>query len=459
MAEEQIKWDTPTSSGEEKITWDTAPKEKGATDYLKDYGKTIQRSLPYGVARGAITGTAGIPGEIEQFIPTKALPKTAVTAPLASTMLYAGREIVPRMLGQAPRKTAAPTMEDVSKGLTELGLPPAEGGWGKTGEFIGEVAPGAKGAASLLKAGVKATPLRRILPGATAEAERGLATVGEVSDKSTLGSKMKDVITQRLNVARKARSQEAEFMKGEYFKAGRGKEPEIIGQYNRYLRDQLTRQARNLAPQEKTLLAESAQRLGENPSIEAIEKELRRLKDIQGMPKIVEGYDAIRSVKAGDAAERLEKILNKLVPEGKEYRKAYQESSEIINTFDSLLGKTATGEFKDPAALPDKFFKSKETVRLLREFTNDEAAVQAFTRQHVANELKGLDAKQAVKWYNDNKFWLEEVKAVEKDARAYVDELEKVAKYQKGAKTAGLATALSLSASPLYYKAKSLFGF
>ena len=444
MAEEQIKWDTPTSAGEEKITWDTAPKEKGATDYLKDYGKTIQRSLPYGVARGAITGTVGLPGEAEKLL--------GVT--------------VPKMFGAKPKKdffmgreTVFPTTEEVSKGLTKAGLPPAEGGFGKTGEFVGEIVPGAKGALSLAKAGIKATPLRRILPGATAEAERGLAKVGEVSDKSTLGSKMKDVITQRLNVARKARSQEAEFMKGEYFKAGRGKEPEIIGQYNRYLRDQLTRQARNLAPQEKTLLAESAQRLGENPSIEAIEKELRRLKDIQGMPKIVEGYDAIRSVKAGDAAERLEKILNKLVPEGKEYRKAYQESSEIINTFDSLLGKTATGEFKDPAALPDKFFKSKETVRLLREFTNDEAAVQAFTRQHVANELKGLDAKQAVKWYNDNKFWLEEVKAVEKDARAYVDELEKVAKYQKGAKTAGLATALSLSASPLYYKAKSLFGF
>jgi hypothetical protein len=426
----------------------SAPKEKSA-----DYGPP---EWLYGGARGAVKSIASFPGEVEKFIPTQVLPKAAVTAPLASTMLYTGREIIPRMFGQAPRKTAAPTSEEVSQILTSLGQEPPKTPLGKTSETVGEFIPVGKGLLELGKAGVARTPLKRLLPGATEKAKVALKPLGEVAtDESRLGEQMKINLENRLSSLRTSRSAEAETAKKLYFAKAAGKEGQVLENYNNFIKDELTNNIRNLSPAEKKLLIDSSKRLQGNPSIEAIEKELRYLKDMADTPRMVQGYESIPVIKAGELAKKLENFLPQ---EGKVFRQKYKEMSEPVNIFDTLKGRKAVGEETDPATLPKTFFKTKDSVRRLRQLTQNEDEVRKYANQHTLNELSSLEPKKAIDWYNNNKIWLEEIKPTNEAVKQYIDELKNIESMRSKGKAVGYTGAFLVGASAGWNKLKTLLG-
>lgn len=411
----------------------SAPKEKGMADYAKDYGKAVQRSYPYGMARGAITTTAGLPGEVERL----------------------GRHLIPKI----SNKPILLTTEDVSRGLSKIGLPEPQGMYGKTGEFVGGFVPIGTGAAKVGKAAFEATPLTRLLPSATEKAKAALKPLGEAAtDESRLGAQMKTNLENRLNTLRTSRSAEAEKAKKLYFAKAAGKEEQVLENYNNFIQDELTNNIRNLSPAEKKLLIDSDKRLQGNPSIEAIEKELRYLKDMADTPRMVQGYESIPIIKAGELAKKLENFLPQ---EGKVFRQKYKEMSEPVNIFDTLKGRKAVGEETDPATLPNAFFKTKDSVRRLRQLTQNEDEVRRYANQHALNELSSLDPKQAVDWYNKNKTWLEEIKPTNEAVKQYVDQLNDILKTRetagKVAKGAGLVGVLG-GIDVAFNKLRSILG-
>jgi hypothetical protein len=413
-----------------------APKEKGG-----DYGPP---DWLYGGARGVAKGILGFPGEVEKLT-TYDIPKMFGAKPKEDFFMG--------------RPTVFPTMEEVGKGLTYIGAEPPKTPLGKTSEFVGEILPVGKKGLELVKAGIEKTPLKRLLPGATEKAKAALKPLGEVAtDESRLGEQIKTNLENRLSALRKTRQAEAETMKAKYFKAGAAKETQILENYSNFLKDELINNARNLSPAEKKLLTDSQNRLAGNPSIEAIEKELRYLKDIAETPRVVQGYEAIPTIKAGQTAKRLEKILNDLVPEGKAFRTKYKEMSEPVNLFDTLKGRKAVGAETDPATLPKTFFKTKDSVKRLRDLAGNEQEVVKYANQHTLNELASLEPKQAIDWYNKNKIWLEEIKPTNEAVKQYVDELKNIESMRSKGKAIGYTGAGLVGASAGWNKLKTLLG-
>jgi len=326
---------------------------------------------------------------------------------------------------------------------------------------VGKYAPDVAAAGPLLSDAIKtgATTLSRVLPGATKRAQSELARVGESTDTSTLGKQMSDYLGTKLQEFRKARSNEAEQLFNAYAKEGAGKEGQVLDNFNNYLTEEFVKNQKNMTQEEINLILDTSKRLSVDKSITGLEKELRHLKDIANTPKITEGYSSIRVNKARDLAKKLEKELNDAAPTTAEkYREAYKEASEPVNLFDTIQGRKATSAESDPAALPNYFFKSKFTVDRLKQLSGDEKFVEQAARQHIASELKDLNPKEAVKWYRDNKVWLEELPSVNSQTKAYVDNLEALGKTQSKAKQAAYGAAALGGLTSGYYKLKSTLG-
>ena len=346
------------------------------------------------------------------------------------------KAIFPERMGKV-EKGIERSEQDIQREMAKI--PPGEAAFGMAISpsipyGVGRILP--KVAKTVGKAGEKVVETAgKSLPGSFERASEQLSKIGTATDKSQLGSKLSTFLEERLGGLRTARQAETEKLKGAYYKQAMGREDLVSNRYNKYLEDQLTRNLKNLSREESSLLGDSMKRLAGDKSVDAMEKELRRLKAIQFAPKPLEGVDAIPRLKAGDMAENLEKILNRVAPKGKVYREAYEVSSEPINLFDIALGKKATkgatervSDFKaaDPANLPNAFFETRDSVKKLRALAQDDKFVVDAAKEHIANELTGLDGKQARAWYKRNELWLDELKdisPIKTEVRSYVDKL------------------------------------
>lgn len=373
-------------------------------------------------ARGFVAGTLGLPGEAEKWAQ------------------WYGQKI------GVPDKSNQRILPDVEEMGQKLPFKPQgrQQGFESIGENLGTML-GPQAILGTARKGVQAGKAigevgERILPGATGRAEAKLSEIGTPTDKSVLGEKLNQTLTERLGKLKDTRSQEAQKNYSAYFKDEASKAPRVIKDYADYISSAMkadTEGRRILSPGETKLIQESASQLKDKPSIQAIEKELRRLKDISNQTKEIVGYDAIKSQRAGDMAANLEKILNKNAPKGEAARKAYTESSEPLDVYKELLGRSATNEERDPALLPSKFFKTKYSVNKLREMAGDEKFVTDAAKEYVATELTGKSAKEASDWFSKNKIWLDEFPKVRDSAKGYVDNLGKTATTQRNAKILG----------------------
>jgi hypothetical protein len=321
----------------------------------------------------------------------------------------------------------------------------------------GMVVPAAVGAG--LKALSKAPEVAsRLLPGATAKAQSAIKDIGKATDISTLGRNIEDFLSKRLGMSKSFRGAQAERNYGQFFEQGAGKEPQIVQEYQNYIAKVMGK-AGDLSPNEQRLIAQSNEIINSNPSIVGIEKEIRRLKDISQQPKTVTGYDSIVSNQAGKLAQELEKTVNRLVPKAAKAREAYEQASKLPNLYEKVFGKGAAEELvKDPASLPKKLFSTKDSLQTFRDVAKNDRFVEQAARDHVASELKGLNAEQAAKWYRDNKIWLEDLPKINGEAIQYLKNLQAVKSTQKTAlKTAAGLAALG-GASAGYSKLSSLLG-
>lgn len=442
--------DLPTPGKTQADFGDLPAPPKGAEAKLE---KGLARGEAFG--RGLVEGTIGSLGTAEE----------------AGRQLFGGKkpagvsmEQMPEWIQKSPlagRKTVFPTEKEVSGALTAAGWqePPKEyGGWRTAGSTLGTFVPvgpsAVKGGVEVAKAGEK------LLPGAMGRAEKTLAQVGEAKTADEVGKGMFDFLTTRLKGLSTERAKEAQDLIKVYEKAGAGeKERTVRNAYDYWLKDQLKNNRRNLSNQEVALMEDSIRQIAGDRSVLALEKELRRLKDVADMPKIVEGYDAIKSKQASELAKNLQRMLDRAIPEGKAYRQAYSEASRPMDVFETVLGRKATAAETDPAKIPGLLFQSKHSLQRLKDLTQDDKLVSNFAKDHVATELAGLSPKEAKSWLNKNRSWLEELPDVEQAARGYVDRISKVESTRAGAKK-GLYTAAAIGATPLaYYKIRNILGF
>jgi hypothetical protein len=296
------------------------------------------------------------------------------------------------------------------------------------------------------------------VPGATKRAQSLVEKIATPSDKSELGAKMNQELTQVLSSSQKGRSSQALKDYQNYYKQGRGKEGEILQRYGTYIMDQATRKGRSLSPSEKKLLKDSVNRLGQNPDIEAIEKELRYLRNIQNYPKAMEGAEAIPRLKAQQMADTLETVIERVVPKSKTARDNYEKYSEVPNLFDTIYGRKAVGEEIDPRKLPDYFFKGKFGIEKLKQLAGNEQKVNEWASEHAATELRDLNAEDATKWIEANNEWLKYLPSVEKEVTKYVDNLNRIQKAQKIGKGVAKGAAYVGGASYGFNTLKNAFG-
>ncbi len=327
----------------------------------------------------------------------------------------------------------------IAKGISTLAsLYP----FGKISEGVGRVGP--KIAEGVAEYGPKVSnAIGRALPGATRRAEEKLASVGGATDKSTLGQKLSDTLTTRLNKLKDARRKQADINYKAYQTQEAGKAPQVTSEFDTYLTGELGK-TRDLEPVEEDLIKEAQAKLKRNPSIEGLEKQLRYLKSVSKQPAVVEGYKAIPTLQAGKMADRLEQILNKSAPLGEKARSEYEAASEPVDLYKEALGRTATDSEKDPALLPSKFFKTKFSIQKLLDLSGgDEAFVNSSAKEYVATELEGKSAADAEKWLKKNKIWLDELPEVRDSTNAYVENLSKTANTQSRAKHIGYGAAIA----------------
>jgi len=346
-----------------------------------------------------------------------------------------------------------------------LGYAPPRTPTQKIVEPVKNVLEGAAGAA-IPVAGAKALGAvrqipevaSRLVPGATAKAQQAISNIGKATDVSTLGRNIEDFLSKRLGMSRSFRGAQAERDYGKFFQQGAGKEPQIVQEYQNHIAKVMGK-AGDLSPNEQRLIAQSNEIISSNPSIVGIEKEIRRLKDISQQPKTVTGYDSIVSNQAGKLAQELEKTVNRLVPKAAKAREAYEQASKLPNLYEKVFGKGAAEELvKDPASLPKRLFSTKDSLQTFRDVAKNDRFVEQAARDHVASELKGLNAEQAAKWYRDNKLWLEDLPKINGEAMQYLKDLQAVKSTQKTAKRALGGAALLGGASAGYSKLSSLLG-
>jgi len=346
-------------------------------------------------------------------------------------------------LGQAPPRTPTQKIVEPVKNVLE----------GAAGAAIPVAGAKALGA-------VRQIPevASRLVPGATAKAQQAISNIGKATDVSTLGRNIEDFLSKRLGMSRSFRGAQAERDYGKFFQQGAGKEPQIVQEYQNHIAKVMGK-AGDLSPNEQRLIAQSNEIISSNPSIVGIEKEIRRLKDISQQPKTVTGYDSIVSNQAGKLAQELEKTVNRLVPKAAKAREAYEQASKLPNLYEKVFGKGAAEELvKDPASLPKRLFSTKDSLQTFRDVAKNDRFVEQAARDHVASELKGLNAEQAAKWYRDNKLWLEDLPKINGEAMQYLKDLQAVKSTQKTAKRALGGAALLGGASAGYSKLSSLLG-
>jgi hypothetical protein len=297
----------------------------------------------------------------------------------------------------------------------------------------------------------------RLMPGAVEKGKKLLSTIAPSTDVSTLGAQMESTLNQALKSTQTTRSTDYNTLMTQAGKEAAGKESRILDNYTKYVKKELIGKPQDLNDAEQKLLAESVQAV-RGKSLVAMEKELRRLKDIAEETKLAPGYSAVRSSKAKEMARELEKSIDLIAPSAKKARTGYREASEPVNIYESMLGRKALEGEKDPAKLPDLFFKTKYTTDRLKTLIGEQNATK-FANSHIANELQPLQtAKQARAWVDKNKVWLEEFPQSYRATENYVKNLEQIEKTRTRAKTSALGVLGAAGAKSAYDQLRQILG-
>jgi hypothetical protein len=358
-------------------------------------------------------GTLGFPGALEEL----------------------GAYTIPRALGfkvedqPSPTggKTLFPTPEEVGKWKM---LQSEDGKRGQISEKVGEFAPLAIGAAGLLKPGAKA--LGEAISGLRPEA-KATKVFGEAGTVSDVGKSISTKLLDRLENLVSGRRAEAKTAFNEYFKEARPVEQNIFNDYVQSLERYKGMFGKDLSADEIKLIDDSIGRLSAKDveaGIGRLEKERRKLNDIAaGLEE--EGYNAVRQQRAQSMADHLTKIINTYAPSSKNAFQIYKEASGPINQFAKNVGAKVTtkaGEFlpdvpkTDVANLPSSFFKSEQSIKDLKQLSNDPAFATQAARDHVASELQSKGVKTAANvdsYIRSNRDWLKEVPDVLADLEKY----------------------------------------
>ena len=151
--------DKPWEEFKSEPSGDSKPWESFASQKPKE---TSLGEKAYGAVRGPVTRIASYPGEIESALPSPKIgdsefnvlgyPVDAKTAMLALTPGGLPQAAYLKAKQQLGRESILPTQEEVSKGLTKVGLPPSKA---TTTEKYASYAPDIYGLYGLGKLGVE----------------------------------------------------------------------------------------------------------------------------------------------------------------------------------------------------------------------------------------------------------------------------------------------------------------
>lgn len=279
-------------------------------------------------------------------------------------------------------------------------------------------------------------------------AVRGSGAVGGVAgypntsrELSDVGGELQTAINKRYRGALDARR--TEYTKNEEARDAIVSQREKAGQYV------------NTLPEYQAVVTELQAQLGGNraPSVAAsYQKILSELSGDSGKPitfqrlddvrrklgdafrgKPAEGYDAI-----GEQAAK--ELYGKVSDIQKRYAGAtqaallddYASRTEGLNIFSSKYGKKATAldqyredQFaSDPASLPSAYFKTRDSVKALKELAGDPQKVSAAALEYANRELTGKDANAVRQWLGNNSDWVTEVPQVRVLVDRYATRLE-----------------------------------
>ena len=372
---------------------------------------------------GAASGIIGGPGDLAKAahdLPAPLRESSAITqaASAASHVLPTSGEIGKTLFGEPETKAekTARKLGEITSGIV------SPMGMGKAGvKTASEIAKGAEAVRA-------ATSLKR--------AQEGLTAIGDTSsDLSILGSKMYKDVRPKFNELLKKRREEADQYKKEYFSTPHEVEANVANLYRGFLIHELTTRARDLTPEQAKIIKESWDRLGHDPSAVALEAERRHLNEIASGD--AEGFSATTKLFAGELGNTLTGILRSKIPASGKFIDAYSAASAPINLFKNTTGGKKfvrdASEYlpemprSDVRELPTSFFKSKQTMDQLRQFSGgDEKFVNNAAGEFAAIQLEGKNAKEAREWATKNREWLDQVPKVQREVDGYVKNLERV---------------------------------
>jgi len=429
----------------------------------------------YAGAYGLGTGIAATPGELEKF--------GAYTVPEALGLSKKGQR--DKFLG---RETLFPTMEEVQKGASSIGIPaPAKGT--ETAQTVGEFAPaaaaGVKGLVGLGKFG--ATKI-----GQLAKGFKTPEPIAEVKDLSQVGEKGYKVLQDKASKLYDARAQEAEANYNAAFDAARQAQakgqPFATSPQGQKLLQQLENEKAIIAGGKKFAVGEEqvagidrlinaikGKTIGgetvpvgkgkitstmtkKTPSettekdVKALVEELRFLRDVDAKGKPYEAYAGLSADYKRGLKNMLEKSLHEWSPEYRVADEAYKASSVKLAPFRTeLMSKALKGEKfnpKDLVASPEEFgstfFKDVDGVRQLKEVTQDPAEVAGLGKEYVASLLSNKTPAQVKSWAADpaNTGWLKEA-GINDAVQNYAQKAKTAASRQSILKNLGYGTAIT----------------
>jgi hypothetical protein len=194
--------------------------------------------------------------------------------------------------------------------------------------------------------------------------------------------------------------------------------------------------------------------------IEAVVEELRFLRDVDAKGKPYEAYAALQTEYKRDLIDMLEKSLYQWNNDYRIADEAYRAASQKLEPFKTRLMENALkGEKFDPKSLvasPEefgpKFFSNVNSVRQLKEVTQDPSSVAQLGKEYVASVLSNKTPKEVKEFAMaaKNSGWMKEA-GIYDDVVNYANKASTAANRKEILKKIGYATIGGVAASPVYY--------
>jgi len=194
--------------------------------------------------------------------------------------------------------------------------------------------------------------------------------------------------------------------------------------------------------------------------IEAVVEELRFLRDVDAKGKPYEAYAALQTEYKRDLIDMLEKSLYQWNNDYRIADEAYRAASQKLEPFKTRLMENALkGEkfdpkslVKSPEAFGPTFFSDVNSVRQLKEVTQDPSSVAQLGKEYVASVLSNKTPKEVKEFAMaaKNSGWMKEA-GIYDDVVNYANKASTAANRKEILKKIGYATIGGVAASPVYY--------